>query len=671
MQMERFRVENYKKIKDSGWIDCGDITTFVGKNESGKSALFRGLSKMKPSDGELYDGLVEFPRSRYSDEFKQKDWPVSSVKFRLEGNEQKYLKQIWSKLSKVSHVVITRHYSNRYTINLKPSFDVTATFPSDYIHFLTSVKSKITTLSEEHNGLASIVDDTKNTLDQIIEEVNAQGTSELLNEEIPQRVSESLSVGLGGSAEEQFRALLDKNSSFFKSISLRKKIDEAEDWILENMPEFIYFDRYNVIESAIHIGKFRRDIRDAPDDKRLRTTKCLFEHVGLSIDEIHNLNPAGEDPSEDLERMFRERHIQVSSASASMTKKFSKWWDQRKYVFRYDVDGHFFRVWVSDDLDPSEIELDQRSAGMQYFFSFYLIFLVESARGHKNSILLLDEPGLHYHGTAQKKAVEFLQKIARDNHVLYTTHSPFMIDGNRLDDVRIVHEDKQTGHTIVSSDTWPTDPDALFPLQAGLGYTLAQTLFYANNNLIVEGITDYLILTTMNEFLKQKSMTALNDDVVIVPVGGVSKIMPLASLLVANNLKLVVLLDGDKPGLNKARQLKNERIVDHIVLVSDFTDSDVAELEDLFPTDFYMSAVREAYPDYKIEFNDAEIAIPYATKRISAAFKRQRYGEFAKWDVADVLVARIRKGSGGYDISKSCKRFEQLFDSINQKFRQK
>ena len=56
MQMERFRVENYKKIKDSGWIDCGDITTFVGKNESGKSALFRGLSKMNPSDGEPYDG---------------------------------------------------------------------------------------------------------------------------------------------------------------------------------------------------------------------------------------------------------------------------------------------------------------------------------------------------------------------------------------------------------------------------------------------------------------------------------------------------------------------------------------------------------------------------------------------------------------------------------------
>ena len=435
------------------------------------------------------------------------------------------------------------------------------------------------------------------------------------------------------------------------------------------MPQFIYFDKYNVIESAIHIGKFQRDIQEDPGNKRLRTTTCLFEHVGLSIGEINNLNPAGEDPSEELERMFRERHIRVSSASASMTKKFSKWWDQRKYVFRYAVDGHFFRVWVSDDLDPSEIELDQRSAGMQYFFSFYLIFLVESAHDHKNSILLLDEPGLHYHGTAQKKAVEFLQKIARDNQVLYTTHSPFMIDGNRLDDVRIVHEDGQAGHTIVSSDTWPTDPDALFPLQAGLGYTLAQTLFYANYNLIVEGITDYLILTAMNEFFKQKSLTALNDGVAIVPVGGVRQIMPLASLLVANDLELVVLLDGDEPGLTKSRQLKSERIVDHIVLVSDFTDSNVAELEDLFHEGFYMSAVREAYPDYKIEFNDAESTIPYIAKRVSAAFKRQGYGKFEKWRVANVLVARIRKGNDGYDIGESCKRFEQLFDSVNKKFR--
>ena len=81
--------------------------------------------------------------------------------------------------------------------------------------------------------------------------------------------------------------------------------------------------------------------------------------------------------------------------------------------------GDYLRIWVSDDLDPSPIELDQRSQGMQYFFSFYVIFLVEAKGAHADSILLLDEPGLHLHGTAQEKIVEFFDTLAKGNQTLY------------------------------------------------------------------------------------------------------------------------------------------------------------------------------------------------------------------------------------------------------------
>lgn len=52
----------------------------VGKNESGKSAVLRTLSKMDPSDGAEYDGLREFPCRRYTDEFAKDNWPVASVR---------------------------------------------------------------------------------------------------------------------------------------------------------------------------------------------------------------------------------------------------------------------------------------------------------------------------------------------------------------------------------------------------------------------------------------------------------------------------------------------------------------------------------------------------------------------------------------------------------------
>ena len=82
MRMTGFRVQNYKKIEDSGWVKTEDMTVFVGKNEAGKSALFRGLSKLNPSDGAGYDLLKEFPRRRYAAEGKKSDWPVSTAAFR-------------------------------------------------------------------------------------------------------------------------------------------------------------------------------------------------------------------------------------------------------------------------------------------------------------------------------------------------------------------------------------------------------------------------------------------------------------------------------------------------------------------------------------------------------------------------------------------------------------
>jgi predicted ATP-dependent endonuclease of OLD family len=61
MELEFSRIQNYKRIEDTGWINSRYLTVLVGKNEAGKSAILRGLSKIKPSDGEDYDGLRECP----------------------------------------------------------------------------------------------------------------------------------------------------------------------------------------------------------------------------------------------------------------------------------------------------------------------------------------------------------------------------------------------------------------------------------------------------------------------------------------------------------------------------------------------------------------------------------------------------------------------------------
>lgn len=396
MRMQRFRVQNYKKIEDTGWIECNDTTVFVGKNEAGKSALFRGLSKINPSDGKTYDGLKEFPRRRYTSEFRQ-DLPVCSVEFKLDNDDIGKLTEVCPTLKNILQVKVTRYYSNNRIVEFESKANIKSTSVESYRNSLDKWKTKIERMSAP-DGSGEKLSQIKNTIQQSIAtaRANLQSSNDHVDVSTPQQVDEILSSTLNEKWEQNlFKEIVEENSKFLEII-------KAVEWILKNMPQYIYFDKYDVIDSAIHVDEFIRKINKDPDNPRLRTTKCLFQHVDLDVEKIRDLNPNKEDISVSR-RLADERHTNMSSASAVMTQKFADWWDQRKHKFRYQIDGQFFRVWVADDLDPSEIELDQRSAGMQYFFSFYLVFLVESRELHANSILLLDEPGLHYHGTAQKK----------------------------------------------------------------------------------------------------------------------------------------------------------------------------------------------------------------------------------------------------------------------------
>lgn len=66
MQLLRFRVTNFRSIEDSGWIDCDDVTTLVGVNESGKSNVLLALWKLNPAREGKIDILHDIPVSKQS-----------------------------------------------------------------------------------------------------------------------------------------------------------------------------------------------------------------------------------------------------------------------------------------------------------------------------------------------------------------------------------------------------------------------------------------------------------------------------------------------------------------------------------------------------------------------------------------------------------------------------
>ena len=351
MKLLKYKVTNFRSVNDSGWIECDDITTLVGINESGKSNLLLALWKLNPAREGAIDVLHDLPVSKLSslrDKLSEIVFIIAEFSFD-EVTKNKIEEECNCKLSESSSVTISRKYDENYEIEFNE------------IEFLSN--------------------------DEETEEVNCK-----VNQE------------------------------------------KAKKIILDAIPCFVYYSNYGNLSSKIYLphaitwldGGTVSGIET--NQEQVRTLKVLFEFVNLKPKEIlalgrdpkvmameRNRNSSSA-PSKDeiakAERDKEQRSILLQSASGKLTKEFKDWWKQGEYKFRFEADGDYFRIWVSDEKRPDEVGLELRSTGLQWFISFYLIFLVESQNNHKNSVLLLDEAGLTLHPLAQKDLYKFFDNLS-------------------------------------------------------------------------------------------------------------------------------------------------------------------------------------------------------------------------------------------------------------------
>jgi len=650
MKLEKFRIQNYKNITDTDWVKCRDLTAFVGVNEAGKSAIFQGLAKLNPSDGEKYDGMREFPRRRYSAEYKLRDWPVASGKFVLDEDDISEMVAASPLVKDVTKVIVTRYYSWKLEIGFSPKLNIQELTIQELLDGIQDARTKISDLTApdgEGKAIETIKIDLERSLGTF--QSSLEG-GELSGSPTKKQIDDPLNCIKQKANEGWQKEILDPLAEPFqemsKILSENESVAEAKKWVEGSLPKFIYFGKYGVIDSHIHIPSFLKGMEDQVKGPLHRVTLCLFKHVGIDLQTMLKLGTYDtlKPDNPEVRRNLDELSILADSASVNMTDRFRNWWDQRKHKFHYEFQGEYFKIWVSDDSDPSIIDLDQRSQGLQYFFSFYLVFLVESEEAHKGCILLLDEPGLYLHCAAQARAVKFLKKLATENQTLYSTHSPFLLDVDHLEDIRTVHAD-ENGVAQVSDEAWPSDKNTLFPLQAALGYQLVRAYFFSKKQLLVEGITDYWLIKTISKILPTSYSERLRADITVIPAAGAPKLLPLASMLLGHDIEIGALLDGDEPGRREGKKLDDSLLSGsgrRCLFIGDFLDGHAeGEIEDIFPDDYYLTSVKEASGETEISFNDDEKAIPGIVDRVTALFKRKGFDKLEKWRVCASLRDRM------------------------------
>jgi hypothetical protein len=152
MQLESFRIQNFRSIKDSGEIEVSRITALLGRNESGKSNLLLGLRTLNPVEGfaEL-NGTKDFPRHRRLSECSA--WtPVVSSRWRLTSTEQAELTKQLPNAANVTHVTVGRPYGKTRSVGFS---DLTP-IPFD----TAAIKAKVSEVVQAIKGVASALDPT-------------------------------------------------------------------------------------------------------------------------------------------------------------------------------------------------------------------------------------------------------------------------------------------------------------------------------------------------------------------------------------------------------------------------------------------------------------------------------------------------------------------------------
>jgi predicted ATP-dependent endonuclease of OLD family len=381
-----------------------------------------------------------------------------------------------------------------------------------------------------------------------------------------------------------------------------------EEFIEERVPKFLYFDQYYQMSGQVNIEQLRQREQQNQLRDSERPMIALVELARLSLDQLTS------------PKRTEELTNRLEGASNHLTSKTLKYWSQNKNLqMQFDVrparpeDPEDMRtgtnLWarVYNSKHRATTLLARRSRGFVWFFSF-LAWFSQQARKNEKMILLLDEPGLFLHATAQGDLLKYMQEELKPMHqVIYTTHSPFMVDADRFERARIVEDksmetdailpEEQQG-TKVSEDVLEVSEDSLFPLQGALGYEISQTLFVGPNSLVVEGVADLLYIQAMSAVLEASGKEGLRKDWTITPVGGCDKIPTYVALIGAQKgMKVATLMDIQKKDEQKMDNLYKRKLLKkkHVLTLAEFTGSREADIEDMFEVGFYLKLVNTEF----------------------------------------------------------------------------
>lgn len=537
MRLKAFRVRNFKSVIDSGltYLSVDHITTIIGQNESGKSALIEAL------DSYFQGAILE-------KDIRHEDGQLPSVDCVYEADEAE-IKTLLEDYQMPNNV-LSAFERNSW------EFTLSRTWESDLTN--GELRLIMPELAEEDFRLDIEKDEVEIPADtQLAEEVQDA-------EQATEEPTEEVEAPEGEPAEPTKKSLT---------------LGILTDLLFEKVPVIIFFSKEE------HILPSTIDIKSIKSDESVEGKAAALNFLKLvGLDDLTFFD--------DRKNRAKIQH-RIEKEAIKFTEDFQVFWQQeigasitgsenvkgQKIEVKFGVDAHdkgqeaglssylYFIVGDGKQL----LHPEQRSQGMRWYISFYLQLRAYSKNGERPQVIVMDEPGQFLHASAQEDLLRLFEAEANQNvNIVYTTHSPFMVDGDKINRIiaaqRSSHKDNDGySHTEVMSgfELGAASRNTLFPLMSQLGMRLSdQEIIKRDNNLITEEVS-------ATYYVKAFLMLAGKElDINIIATTGADNVPQLCYEFLGWGIKFSILIDGDIKGQTIRNNLKRDLYLDDNEIVN-------------------------------------------------------------------------------------------------------
>ena len=513
MKLQAFRIKYFRSIKDSDWCNTSpdNITALIGQNEAGKTSVL--------------EALYAFYTGKFNEDFRRlgsDHISEVSISFLLDDSEIEGILEPFIYSDEISKLLKRNHRVN-----------------------LTRVWTK--------DGKSSVLKIEEKELDEYLD--NIQENHEENQEAQPEEAQPEEAQPEEAQPEEAQpeEAQPEEAQKLYRKSEFINAVEEV-------LPEFVLFEDFtSILQDKI-------DIEIIESNKPFRgkiAAKNFLKVADIDIGDLKSADPR------------REKHI-LDKKSGEVSRRFQKFWktklgetitlnfacDLRVYGEESPEEKRgkkYLQFWMKEGNET--LYPRQLSKGVVWFLSFFLQLQATKLESKEhdwsgNYIYLLDEPGGSLHGKAQENVLSVLEDTKREIQVLYTTHSPHMVNLKQLWRVLAVQREDVEEHgsnTVILGIHNFSDAsvDTLLPIYDLMGIDIShQRVIKEKNNVILEEVSAYYY---MQAFFKLKN---INKEVHFIPVKGTSRVEEMAYLFLGWGLEYQIILDDEKSGKKVKQNLK-------------------------------------------------------------------------------------------------------------------